>query len=69
MERWKWHGRQRCDLAPNISTSNITILCEAVLNGDIPLHKISWEEQEADIFPKPLVECIFIYLRQKIIGW
>jgi ferredoxin-like protein FixX len=42
---------------------------DAVECGNITIHKIDTKEQQADIFTKPLIESIFIYLRKLIKGW
>jgi hypothetical protein len=42
---------------------------DAVSKGDIIINAIDTEEQQADIFTKPLEEKSFIYLRKLIMGW
>ena len=42
---------------------------EAVNRGDITIHPINTNDQQADIFTKPLDEKSFIYLRCLIMGW
>ena len=40
-----------------------------VQNGDIKIVKVDATEQEADFLTKPLVQQLFCYLRQKVMGW
>jgi hypothetical protein len=40
-----------------------------VEKGDIKLHKVDTKEQRADIFTKGLVQAIFEYLRELLMGW
>jgi hypothetical protein len=42
---------------------------ESVHQGIIRIERIDTTQQQADIFTKPLMERIFIYLRKLIIGW
>jgi hypothetical protein len=42
---------------------------EAVHQGIIRIKRIDTTQQQADIFTKPLMERIFIYLRRLIMGW
>ncbi|KAI2497267.1 hypothetical protein MHU86_17231 [Fragilaria crotonensis] len=40
-----------------------------VTNGEITLHAISSEDQQADIYTKPLATVLFMKLRRAILGW
>lgn len=42
---------------------------EAVDNGEVSVHRVSTQEQIADIFTKPLGLDTFEYLREKLMGW
>jgi hypothetical protein len=45
------------------------LIREHVDNGDVKLFKIESKEQRADIFTKGLVQTVFEYIRNLLMGW